>query len=211
MAILKNGPLGNLSGKVGNVVIYTMNGKMVMRSLPTKKRAKATGKQKASQELFTQVMKPIRLAKDFVKFGFAGHKGHSPYHAALSINIKRMVDAGGFSFGQLLFSSGKLAGPLNPMFNLNGNLLQLSWEGSEPDKKSNLEDQVMIVVINVSRDLVEYKFYAGKRKASFAQIEIYGAQKGDQLEIYMTFLDQTSWIKDFHPVADSCYLGSAVF
>lgn len=211
MAILKNGPLGNLSGKVGNVVIYTMNGKMVMRSLPAKKRAKACGKQKDSQELFTKVMKPIRLAKVFVKVGFAGHKGHSPYHAALSTNIKRMVDAGGFDFGQLLFASGKLAGPLNPVLNLNENLLQISWKGSEPDKQANPGDQVLILVLNVTRNMTEYNFYAGRRKDCFAQMVIHGAQKGDRLEVYMAFQDQESWVKDFHPVSDSCSLGSAIF
>lgn len=211
MAILKNGPLGNLSGKVGNVVIYTMNGKMVMRSLPAKKRAKACGKQKASQELFTQVMKPIRLAKDFVKVGFAGHKGHSPYHAALSMNIKRMVDAGGFNYGQLLFSNGKLAGPLNPVLNLSENLLQISWEGSEPDKQANPGDQAMILLLNVTRDIAEYNFYAGRRKDCLAQMAIHGAQKGDRLEVYMAFQDPDSWVKDFHPVSDSCSLGSAIF
>ena len=122
-----------------------------------------------------------------------------------------MVDAGEFAFGQLLFSSGKLAGPLNPMASLNDNLLQVSWEGSEADKQANPGDQVMILVLNVTRDSAEYKFYAGKRKDCLAQMLIHGAQKGDHLEMYMTFLDQGSWIKDFHPVSDSCYLGSATF
>ena len=50
-AMIKNEPLCQMSGLVGNVEVDTMKDIMVMRSMPSKRKSKATGKEKASQEL----------------------------------------------------------------------------------------------------------------------------------------------------------------
>lgn len=211
MAILKNGPMGQMSGKVGNVVIYNMKGKMVMRSLPAKKKSKATGKEKASQELFRQVMLSVKLAKDFLRIGFAGQGGHSPYHVALGTNIKRMVAAGGFKYSELHFSTGKLAGAVEVKASITGNELKVSWDGSTPGKTGNQDDFAMLLVLNTTRQIAEYKTTAGKRSDNSAGMTLGSAQKGDHLEIFISFIALQTWVKDVHPVSDSRWVDSVVY
>ena len=211
MAILKNGPFGNMSGKVGNVVIYTMKDKMVMRSMPSKRKSKAKGKEKASQELFKQVMLVVKQCRNFVRVGFAGQGGHSPYHQALSTNIKRMVAAGGFDYREFLFSTGNLAGAVEVKAELTGNELIVSWEDSTPDKPGNLDDTAMLLVINKTRQMSDYNILAGKRENNISSMTLEGVQPGDHLEVFLSFIARMKWIKDSNPVSDSTWVGSLVY
>lgn len=66
MATLKNGIIGGFSGRLGNVVVYEMFGKTVVRSLPQKNQKKATGKRKQYQDDFRYVMKWMQYLKPMI-------------------------------------------------------------------------------------------------------------------------------------------------
>lgn len=211
MAILNNGPLGNLSGKLGNVVIYTLNGKVVMRSLPSKKRAKSKGKQKASQDLFTQVMKPMQFAREFLRISFAGVKGRSPYHSALSLNARLMAEYGSFSYSKLLFSQGKLAGATEVSLCLHGDqTIDVTWTGSEAGKPAAETDGAVLLVLNPGQKGAEFNMSAGKRREGHAAFKLTAAQPGDKLEVYLLFMEVDKSLAGLkYMMSDSQWLGSA--
>ncbi len=210
MAIVNNGLLGNLSGKLGKVVIYTLNGKLVMRSLPTKKRAKAKGRQKASQELFTQVMKPMQFAREFLRISFAGATGRSPYHSALSLNASRIAAAGSFSYAGLLFSQGKLAGASGITMSFTDiTTIEVNWTGSETNKPALATDGAVLFAVVPGRQGAEFNLFAGKRGEGRATLKLKTTQPGDQLEVYLLFIEIEKSIQgEKYMISDSQWLGS---
>lgn len=205
MARIENGPFGNISGRVGNVVVYMLNGKMVMRSLPSVKRKKASGRQKETQDLFANVVKPVRAAKSFIKIGFAGVKGFSAYHTALSLNLQRMAENGQFSYSKMIFSKGKLAAAIEPLALIDSNLkLTISWQQNEPSKPCTDTDTVLLLVLNTSLNHAEFEFNAGKRSAGNASIQLKRAEKANQLEVYIAFANLTGAVAE---VSDSVWAG----
>lgn len=212
MAILNNGPFGNLRGKLGNVVIYTLNGQVVMRSLPSKKRAKSKGRQKASQELFTQVMKPMQFARDFLRISFAGNEGRSPYHSALSLNARRMAENGIFCYSELRFSQGKLAGATELGLRLNDvQLIEVTWTGAEAGKPAAETDGAVVLVLNPVRKGVEFGLSAGKRADKHAVFKLTAAQPGDKLEVYLLFMEVDKSLAGLkYMMSESQWLGSVV-
>ena len=205
MARIENGPFGNISGRVGNVVVYMLNGKMVMRSLPSVKRKKASGRQKETQDLFANVVKPVRAAKSFIKIGFSGVKGFSAYHSALSLNLQRMSENGQFSYSKMIFSKGKLAAAIEPVALIDSDLkLTISWQQNEPGKPLSDDDNVLLLVINTSQNRAEYDLNAGKRSAGQASIQLMHTEKGNHLEVYIAFAKLTGAVAE---VSDSVWAG----
>jgi len=194
------------------VVIYELNGKMVMRSMPAKKRGKSKGRQKETQELFKQVMKPMQIAKAYLRYTFAGHKGYSPYHSALAINMKQISEAGAFSYQQLLFSTGKLAGVTQTALYIKEHrIVEVSWQTNEAEKPASAQDISMLLAFNVTRQQVEFNTFAGRRHDGKAILLLNEAQTGDQLEIYLSLLalEKGKTIERFM-ISDSQWLGSMV-
>ena len=205
MARIENGPFGNISGRVGNVVVYMLNGKMVMRSLPSVKRKKASGRQKETQDIFASVMKPVRAAKSFTKIGFGRVKGFSAYHTALSMNLQRMAENGQFSYSKMIFSKGKLATAIEPVALIDSNLkLTVSWQQNESGKPSSDSDTVMLLILNTTNNNAEIELNAGKRSAGQASIQLMHTEKGNHLEVYIAFANLSGTVAE---VSDSVWAG----
>lgn len=190
MAILDQGALGRFGGKVGKVVIYQMHGKLVMRSLPGKRKAKAKGRQKATQDLFALVMNAMKIARAFIRTGFANYNGHSAFHSALSCNMQRVNAAGSFGYSTLLFSSGNLAVVINPTITISDTKqIQIGWLENEAGKPAADSDCAMVLAFNTKRNFTEAEFNAGTRGAQKAGITLSQSVSGDQLEVYLAFIE----------------------
>ncbi|HMI02399.1 MAG TPA: DUF6266 family protein [Pedobacter sp.] len=88
MGKLKNGAFGHLSGRVGNLVCYTVNGENVVREVghnstpPTEKKLANYQRMK----VVNQFQKPLL---PFLNVGFAQaamKAGQNPYNTAMSFN-----------------------------------------------------------------------------------------------------------------------------
>lgn len=190
MAISRKGLSGLLSGSIGNVVVYEMNGKMVVRSRPSVKRKKPKGKQRQTQDLFSGVMKSMQLAKPFLGIGFSNQKGHSPFHSALSANMKQMKTEEGFGFNKLILSSGKevLCSEIKSVI-VSGKMLRVRWREKTEIEKVDAEDKAILIVLNETSKLCEFDLNCGSRSSGEAVLQLINAQPGDVLHVYLTFTD----------------------
>lgn len=212
MATSRKGLAGLLSGTIGNVVVYEMNGKMVVRSRPSVKRKKAKGQQKQTQDMFAQVMKAMQIAKPFLRIGFANQKGHSAFHSAMSANMLRMKTEDQFSFEKLIFSSGSgVEYPGNSLAIIPGNKLQIQWQETEAGGKEFREETSAILVFNETQQHCEYGLNCGKRSSQEASLQLKNARSGDALHIYLAFLDYNNMlISQKFSITQSVWVGSII-
>ena len=209
MAISREGLAGLLSGTIGNVVVYEMNGKMVVRSRPSVKRKKAKGQQKQTQVLFAQVMKAMQIAKPFLRIGFANQKGHSAFHSAMSANMLRMKTEDQFSYEKLIFSSGKEIECSNISLVIDpGNKLQLQWHEDNADS----EETSTILVYNETQQHCEYGLNCGKRISMEASLQLKNTRPGDKIHVYLAFLEYNNMLMaQKFSITQSVWVGSILF
>jgi hypothetical protein len=195
MATLKHPLLSQLSGKLGNLVIYQTNGKTVIREKPKWKTAyKATPHQKMHQEKFKEVYRVLMPLKILLNFGFsefiAGNK--KGIHQAMSHAIKHACFVEGkevkINFSSLLLSSGSVAGVSQLYCEKLGNkTLRLTWESQGNHEPSRETDLTWIVVYNPFQGFAEE--YKGKafRRTQLQEIEISPRIDFSGLFIYVSF------------------------
>ncbi len=160
MGVLKNGLLGDFSGRLGNLVIYKMHGKTVVRSFPTVKQKKATGKRKQYQDDFGHVMGLMQMAAKFINVGWKPEsKESSPFKKAFSFNLKLYRDLGRpESLEWLQLSNGSRAGAKDIKMNaISDQEFLLSWGEAEADKNFSADDRVWVLLVN-ERDQSGYYF-----------------------------------------------------
>jgi hypothetical protein len=127
MARLSNSPLGKISGKLGNLIIYERNGKMCVRSRPEKISVPASKKQiyqRKALGIASSFLKPLRRE---LEFGFSSVEGENSkrYGKAMASAIKNAIlsEQGEPKIypEKILTSSGDLLKPTE---------VQVFWEGS---------------------------------------------------------------------------------
>ncbi|PKP44955.1 MAG: hypothetical protein CVT94_19325 [Bacteroidetes bacterium HGW-Bacteroidetes-11] len=213
MAISRKGLAGLLSGTIGNVVVYEMNGKMVVRSRPSVKRKKAKGQQKQTQVLFAQVMKAMQIAKPFLRIGFANQNGHSAFHSAMSANMLRMKTEVQFSYEKLIFSAGNgFECPGISLAIIPGNKLQIQWLGTEAGGEEFREETSAIFVFNETQQHCEYGLNCGKRSSMEASLQLKNARPGDKIHVYLAFLEYNNMLfAQKFSITQSVWVGSILF
>ncbi len=140
---------GHLRGRIGNVVVYRMNGKMVVRSRPSGKRKPATGKLKQSQDVFRTVMAKMSAVRMLVNFGFDAVAVNRPaFHAAVSENLNRYRQVPDTDQRHwLLLSHGTRAQAADWSCGLSGNHLQVSWGDNQASGASHDSDRLVVFLV----------------------------------------------------------------
>jgi len=207
MAFSQEGLLGEFRGRLGNLVIYKMNGKIVMRTRPSRQQGPARGRQKETQESFARVMAILQPLKSWLKMGFndlAG--GKYVFHKALSENLKRFnaaADPGELDWLQL--SMGDRAGAQNLQVQLPEGAAQLSWGEPEPGKPYDDQDRVMLLALNTNTLQFTDSARAGQRSDGQASIALPPTEEGEKIMVFITFFDLAGAIikKDLKNISNS--------
>ncbi|RIW12179.1 hypothetical protein D0X99_19680 [Algoriphagus lacus] len=195
MATLKHPLLSQLSGKLGNLVIYQLNGKTVLREKPKWKTAyKATPHQKMHQLKFKEVYKILRPLKILLDFGFSEFIGgnRKGIHLAMSHAMKQACYLEGeqvkINFNSLLLSSGPIEGVDQLAVEKPGNkILRLTWESQGNYEPSRESDLTWIVVYNPSQGLVEEFKGKAYRRTQVQEVEVSPRIDFNGLFIYVSF------------------------
>lgn len=151
MAILKNGLLGGVTGKLGNTVCYMLNGKQVVRMIvkSTKPPTERQLVNRAELALVNGFLKPI---KELIKIGYASLAkarktseyslalGYNKKHALMGEKPNREID-----YSKVRISQGDLRGLQDLRAIINGNLLEISWATGHIHG-THTYDQVMTLV-----------------------------------------------------------------
>lgn len=125
MAIRLEQLFGNVSGKIGKVIIYQRNGKLCYRSKPEASPLPPSEKQLYQRKSFARVSSYLAPIRSELEFGFSGFPGENStrYGKALSLAVKRAVlpeEGEPVLYPERIFTSaGDLLGPVD---------CTLSWE-----------------------------------------------------------------------------------
>lgn len=141
---------GSISGKLGNLVVYQMYGKTVIRTRPSVKRKPAMGKLKESQDDFKVVMEQMKKAQKLIRFGFSNAaKNRSAFHTALSTNLKRYRASTNKELRNwLLLSQGKMAQATGwELVKTTDDVLQIHWSRDEDEKPADTTDRLVLFLL----------------------------------------------------------------
>jgi len=145
------GLFGEFSGRLGNLIIYELNGQTVIRTRPAGPQKKATGKRKAYQNDFRHVMKLMQMAKIIVRLGFAEeHKKGTGFKKALGYHLKKYRSLERPEpLDWLELSQGDLSSALEYSSQITiDHKVKISWNGTEEHKKSYDNDRLLVLLVN---------------------------------------------------------------
>jgi len=180
MATLKNPLLSQISGKLGNLVIYQVNGKTVVRERPQWKTAyKATELQQLHQQKFKEADRILRPLKQMLDFGFGEfvHGNRKGIHLAMSHAMKWAFDGENGSVEikpeSLLVSSGAVATAANLLVErTGGQKVLLQWESQGNFGASRDSDLSWVIVYNPREGLVEEINGRAFRRTQTQELEV---------------------------------------
>jgi hypothetical protein len=191
MAFSQEGLLGDFSGRIGNLVVYKLKGKTVIRSMPSVKRGPARGRLKETQDGFSRVMTVLRGMKTFVKMGFHDFAGGDyVFQRALSENLKRYHAADGpAGLDWLLLSAGERAGVQQLSLEVNETTATIKWGEPEPDKPWSDDDTVMVLALNTTSLESTFTISAARRSQGQATLPLPPVKEGEQIRVFVAFMN----------------------
>ncbi|RZM26434.1 MAG: hypothetical protein EOO88_17000 [Pedobacter sp.] len=210
MARLKDGLLGGLSGKIGDVIGYIRYGKAYVKMKTLKPKKEPSLAQRTERKKMRVVNRFINSMTEFVRIGFAleaADKTHSANSAAKSYQMKNAVGgvypALGIDYPQVLLCKGLMDPPENVSVLVMPTGLQFSWELSQ---RTSVYHKISRVMLLVNAPALSKSFYSlsGARimeKTDFMELPI--AFKGQLLHIYVAFHSD-----DRKQISNSTYAGT---
>lgn len=195
MARLNHPFLGQISGKLGNLVIYQLNGKTVVREKPQwKKSYQPTALQRLYQQKFklaTTALRPLNKVLDtgYGEFVSPTRKG---FHLALSQTLKSAINEAqgnvSVNYESILISSGFVSPVLNLQNEwIGARKLRLYWESQGNQGNSKDSDLSWIVVYNPDQGIAEEFTGEAFRRSQSQIIELAQRIELSGSYLYMSF------------------------
>ncbi len=190
MARLKNGILNGGSGKVGNVVMYTRNGKDFIRVKPNYSYDKKTPRQLAQRQKMALIHEFLQPEKELIQKTFSSDSStRSPYQSAQSHNLKHAI-AGEYPNQYIdlqkgLISKGNIPLPSEITYTANENGICFDWKTDTEEPYAEDYDTLMIVWKYKQSDFIDYTTVGARRyNGTFLWTEI----NEDELKDYTIWL-----------------------
>lgn len=183
--------MGRLSGRIGNLVVYQMYGKTVVRIRPGYRSKKATGLLKASQDDFKEVVAVLSRCKHLLRLGFAAEAvNRSAWNAALSANLKNYREAENKTVGNWLqLSKGKrdLADNWLVSQDQDGRLI-ITWK-QLPLLNSRLNDKLVVFIQPEDPfKQASIEITSAQRRHEQAVLDIDLSKMGQTFDIFTAFI-----------------------
>ncbi|MCG8578812.1 MAG: DUF6266 family protein [Bacteroidales bacterium] len=202
MAEVKSGINGEVRGKVGNAIFYTMYGKNIVRSLPQiNKDKKPSLKQQQQRQRMTLVQELLNPLKELIKITFATvAESNAPYHVAKSYNMRHAI-TGEFpnqeiDWAKVYVSAGSLEKPSECRVQKEDGGLRFNWTNGEG--KHN--DTLVVMAFSPESNSVEYRFTGELRRKGDYFWDM--AIQDMPMHVWLAFRSQ-----DETDISDSLYLG----
>jgi len=210
MARLKDGLLGGLSGKIGDVIGYIRYGKAYVKMKTTKPKKKGTVAQLAEREKMRVVNAFVNSMTQFVRVGFsleAAKKSHSANASAKSYQLKYGI--GGeypsivIDYPHALVSKGKMDSPLNALAVAGIDGISFTWEVSHRNEVYQRQSRVMLLVYAPGLNKSFFNISGARIMDKTDFMELPPSFKNQLLHAYMAFCAD-----DQKQISNSVYLGN---
>ena len=208
MGILRDGITGFVTGKVGDMVFYVLNGENVVRHAgkSVKPRSEAQLANQAKMALVNLVLKPLL---EFVNIGFAHvtqDDRSNPYNRAVSYNKINAI-AGVYpdlliDYSEVSVSKGKLPVAEGGTVELVADGLKFDWlfDSDMPYPREN--DRAMLLAYFPVLGSAVYSLEGASRKAGADLLVLPGELLAEPMEVYIAFVAANG-----KSVSNSVYLG----
>ena len=188
---------GNYRGKLGNLVMYEMMGKNIVRSRPLGKPPAATGAKKQAQENFRLVMKLMQLTKHFISLGFRDvSEGRTAFNTAFSVNMKRLAeDTDPGELGWLQLSQGLRSGARDLQVvrhqppGQGFPTLNISWGEPMEGMPYREHDSLMLLALGQSSLNYNYSLQAASRRQKIASLILPPIPAEEKVLLFAAFYD----------------------
>lgn len=216
MGTIKTGILGNVSGKVGNVVGGTWKGINYLRTVAASVNNPNTELQVNQRLKFGAVVKFLQPLTEFIRVGYKGQAVKmTAFNAAFSYNFHNALtgDAPDFSidYPRAMVCRGNMAGAINPACaSTDPAKVVLSWEMTPGNGPSSETDTTIFVVFNATKQEAVYSLNAGTRVDSSLEVAVPASFSGDTVHCYIAFMTMNSVLGGQlrNAISNSCYAGS---
>jgi len=196
MARIKNGVLGGLSGKVGNVVGGNWRGIDYLRSVPTGTRQANTILQQTQRLKFKTVVEFLKTQTDIVRIGFKPDAGkQSGFNVAVSYNYHHAL-LGDFDRGfHIDYANALLSNGDKPQLEQPGiqstaaHQLQLNWENNSSEPGASSNDILFVGIFNPDKGLGAVRINPAQRSDGSVDINLPANFSGDLVHCYAGFFD----------------------
>ncbi len=210
MAILKNGPNGGFSGRVGSVVGYQWRGKDVIRGLPRFTSKKRSPAQLANQLKMKLTQQFLKSCITFIRDGFkheAEQRVMSAFNVAMSYNKKQAITGEYpnlvFDYSKALVSMGRVPAMKDGTAVWTDAGLKLEWSNDTGKDGASRNDNLWVLLFFPEYETCEVCFNGASRDKGEAIVTLRPYYLGKPVHIYTSFVRYNG--SDISP---SIYIGS---
>lgn len=195
MAILRNGPNGGFSGKVGSVVGYKWKGKDVIRGLPRKNNQPRSEARLANEQAMKLIMGTLAPLKVFIRAGFRNaveSLDMTAFNLALSLNKKQAIKGEHpnleIEWSKFRISQGELPGLEDVTAAWGDNGLKLSWRDGTGAANAYGTDSLSVVVYSHQTELWYNFLNHTSRNAQQCDLPAHEKWIGSEVEVFLSLV-----------------------
>lgn len=207
MAIIKSGISKDTNGKIGNIVIYELNGQTVSRTIG--KQGKPSKKQLANYLEMKLIVRLLAPMKSFINISFepeARGTTKNPYNLATAYNKNHAIQGKypdlSIDHSKVILSRGNLKAPENTRLIKTAKGVEVLWD-KNADTPLRLDDLVMILLYHPLKKVCTKILYAVTRAKGKYFIPLKAITLTQPIEAYICFKSI-----DGKLMSDSVYAGN---
>lgn len=207
MAVISQGILGPISGKVGTVIGGSWKGIDYIRGLATSISNPNTLAQQEQRAKFSLMVAFLRPLLSFLHLGFRSSAIRmTAFNAAMSYNVKNAIKglfpAFTIDFPKILVSKGLLPGVLNPNASSTvASQITFTWEDNTEEEGAQGSDTACFVVYSPDLKKAVCVVGAATRATGTQMIQLPDSFSGLEVQTYMSFA-----LADESEVSDSSFV-----
>lgn len=216
MARITNSLLEGLSGSIGELVFYKVDGKTYSRRKPGKQskatKAKTSPAKRRSQSVMSQTHAFLKNITHVLRFGYQTHTDGAsrPYHAAVSYTSKNCFKFEGNSkvldISLVKVSRGTLLGPQDPKAERVLEGVEFSWKDNSWQGSAKPTDQAFVFLLSSAGSGSEWKFLGSSRGNGKHILPLQSIYSNTKWHAWIAFSQENPWTKK-RTLSDSVYLG----
>lgn len=192
---------GQISGKLGQMVIVNGKNGVYVRSLPKTNDRKSEGqlKQRSKMQQANAFLKPL---KDFLPLAFAERKpNQNPYQAATSSLMRSAFTDEGIDYSKVRITEGSVCPPKKACARLSDHVVVFRWDNNSMDIGAKESDKAVLLLYSPEQEKVIWNVKNENRKDQYC-LQLLENDITGTFHIYMAFTN-----KKEDKISNSEYLG----
>jgi hypothetical protein len=193
MAKITGSVIGQISGKVGQVVGSSWKGIAVLRVLASSVANPQTDKQLTQRQKWSVTIKFLKPLTEFLKIGFKDYAVKmSGFNAATKYNIKNALTGTypniAIDYPNVLVARGNLPSALNQVASSTvAGTVKFDWEDNSGEIGADTADKTLLVIYNPSQNQAVTVNQLAERGDETQTVTVPDSFSGDLVQCYMAY------------------------